>query len=175
MAIMEGLRFCEPMLAKLVGKLPEGAEWQYEVKWDGYRVQVLKEGERVRVLSRRGNDFTKRFAEVAKAAAGLRADVVVLDGEVVAVDAEGRPSFQALQHRSKMAGYQVVFYAFDLLNLEGEDFGRRTLGERQGALSKVVKGTNVRFGEGEFSANAFFIPGQRAKMFDWLRLICGTN
>ena len=76
------LSFCEPMLAKLVRELPEGAQWQYEVKWDGYRVQLIKEGKTVRLLSRRGNDFTKRFAAVARAGEKLKAEVTALDGEV---------------------------------------------------------------------------------------------
>ena len=95
----EALAFCEPMLAKLVSELPEGPQWQYEVKWDGYRIQAIKDGRIVRLLSRRGNDFTKRFAAVAKAVAGIKADKAILDGEVVAIDEQGRPSFQMLQHR----------------------------------------------------------------------------
>src|SRR5215467_7420484 len=66
--------FYEPMLARLVQELPEGPEWQYEVKWDGYRVQVIKEGTAVRVLSRRGKDFTTRFADVARAVRKLKAE-----------------------------------------------------------------------------------------------------
>ena len=95
----QALAFCEPMLAKLVKELPEGPQWQYEVKWDGYRIQAVKDGQEVRLSSRRGNDFTKRFAPVAKAVAGIKADKAILDGEVVAVDDQGKPSFQMLQNR----------------------------------------------------------------------------
>lgn len=99
MPTRDGLGYCEPMLAKLVSKLPEGAQWQYEVKWDGYRIQAVKDGHNVCLFSRRGNDFTKRFAVVAKAVTGIKADKAILDGEVVAVDEQGKPSFQMLQNR----------------------------------------------------------------------------
>src|SRR5947209_2049909 len=72
--------FVEPMLAKLVRELPEGPRWQYEVKWDGYRVQAVKDGDEVKLFSRRANDFTKRFRPVAEAVAGIRAERAMLDG-----------------------------------------------------------------------------------------------
>jgi bifunctional non-homologous end joining protein LigD len=97
------LTFCKPMLAKLVSELPQGPQWQCEMKWVGCRVQVIKQGMTVRVLSRRGKDFTKRFAPVAPAAAKLKVEEGLLDGEVVAVDERGRPSFQALQGQANGA------------------------------------------------------------------------
>jgi bifunctional non-homologous end joining protein LigD len=90
------------MLAKLVRALPEGPGWSLEVKFDGYRIEALKIGANVRLLSRRGNDFTKRFAKVAEAISKINTDSTVLDGEVVAVDASGQVSFQMLQNRAKM-------------------------------------------------------------------------
>src|SRR5215510_6121147 len=91
--------FVPPMLARLVRELPQGPAWSFEVKFDGYRIEAIKEGERVRLFSRRGNDFTKRFAAVAKAVVGISAQTAVLDSEVVAVDAAGTVSFQMLQNR----------------------------------------------------------------------------
>ena len=112
--------FVEPMLATRVGTLPEGAEWEYEVKWDGYRIEAVKDGATVRLFSRRGADFSERFKAVTKAVGVIRAATAVLDGEVVAIDQKGQPSFQMLQNRRKMpAGYQLVFYVFDLLFLNG--------------------------------------------------------
>ena len=95
----------------------------------------------MRLFSRRGNDFTNKFVAVAKAVAGIKADKAILDGEVVAVDEQGQPSFQKLQNRG--AG-SLVFYAFDLLNFEGEDLRRQPLTERQSKLAQAVKGSAVR-------------------------------
>jgi bifunctional non-homologous end joining protein LigD len=145
MGTQELVTFCEPMLATLVRQLPAGSEWQYEVKWDGYRVQVIKDGKSARLFSRRGNDFTKRFAPIARAAETLNTDVAVLDGELVAIDEKGRPSFQALQGAGNAGAYHVVFYAFDLLNHNGADLRRQPLVERQAALAKIVSGSVIRF------------------------------
>jgi bifunctional non-homologous end joining protein LigD len=83
------------MLARRVGSLPEGPGWSFEVKWDGYRIEAIKSGTQVRLLSRNRADYTARFAPVPQAVAKLPAHSAVLDGEVVAVDPGGRPSFQA--------------------------------------------------------------------------------
>src|SRR5262245_1543525 len=69
--------FVPPMLARLVRELPQGPAWSFEVKFDGYRIEAIKQGERVSLLSRRGNDFTKRFAAVAKAVVGISAQIAV--------------------------------------------------------------------------------------------------
>lgn len=106
----------EPMLANLVEKLPEGPEWEYELKLDGYRLQAIKNGDKARLYSRRGNDFTKKFARIAASVSKIKADSVVLDGEAVVTDPEGRPSFQMLQNRARLpTGWSLVYYAFDLL------------------------------------------------------------
>jgi bifunctional non-homologous end joining protein LigD len=112
--------FIPPMMAKLTSKLPEGDQWTYEVKWDGYRALLLKSGDRVRLLSRKDNDLTATYPTIESAGRKLRADTAMLDGEIVALDAKGKPSFQALQHRSAHRNYAIVFYAFDLLHVDGE-------------------------------------------------------
>src|SRR4051794_6170337 len=81
--------FVEPMMAKLARSLPEGPEWGYEVKFDGYRIQALKHGAEVQLLSRRGHSFTKRFARIAKMVSTINAHSTVIDGEVVAIDEHG--------------------------------------------------------------------------------------
>lgn len=126
------------MLATSSAKLPVGAEWTYEVKWDGYRTLALKQGHRVKLLSRNLKDATAQYASVATAVAQLEGDVVLLDGEIVAVDGDGRPSFQALHHG---AAHAIVYYAFDLLHLNGKDLMRVPLQERRAALADVVQGT----------------------------------
>ena len=85
-----------PMAATSVQALPDGERWQYEVKWDGYRALILKGGVSVRIRSRNDKDLTAAYPGVAAAAARLRAETAIVDGEVVAIDMTGRPSFQAL-------------------------------------------------------------------------------
>src|SRR5262249_37215349 len=114
-------RFIEPMKAKLVERPPATGDWLYELKFDGIRLIATKGGERVSLLSRNQNDLRGRFPEIVEAVKNLPADECVLDGEVVALDEEGRSSFQLLQAR-EMEGRKtpVYFYAFDLLQLDGK-------------------------------------------------------
>jgi bifunctional non-homologous end joining protein LigD len=98
------------MLATRVDKLPTGPDWEYEVKWDGYRILAVKISSDVRLFSRRGASYTNKFKPVTQAVARLQADTALLDGEVVATDAAGRPSFQVLQSRGKLpAGHQLAY------------------------------------------------------------------
>ena len=131
------------MAAKVVDSLPDDARWQYEVKWDGYRALLVKGRDTVRIRSRNDNDLTGAYPGVAKAAARMRAATAVVDGEIVAVDASGRPSFQALQNRGSHPSYAIAFYAFDLLHLDGKDLTRLPLVERQAALAGVVERSGV--------------------------------
>jgi bifunctional non-homologous end joining protein LigD len=141
---MSSPSFVEPMAAKVVDRLPEGDRWLYEVKWDGYRALIIKRGPQVRIRSRNDKDLTASYPAVVAAAAGIRADSVVLDGEIVALDAGGRPSFQALQHRAAIGGHVIVFYAFDLLYEDSEDLRRLPLEERRRRLQRVVTGSALR-------------------------------
>src|SRR5262245_9447811 len=90
----------KPMLARSANELPVGRSWTYEVKWDGYRTLAVKERGRVTLLSRNHKLLTRDYPSVAGAVLGLSAPSFVLDGEIVAIDSNGRPSFQALQHRA---------------------------------------------------------------------------
>lgn len=131
------LRPVSPMLATSATVLPRGAEWTYEVKWDGYRTIALKDGARVKLSSRNLKDATSQYPAIARAIAQLHADTALLDGELVAVDERGLPSFQALHHQSAAT---VVFYAFDLLHVDGRDLLKVPLDERRAALPPVVHG-----------------------------------
>src|SRR5206468_11449543 len=115
-------RFVEPMKAKLVENPPATSDWIYELKFDGIRLLAVKDHEKVSLLSRNQNDLNARFPEIVEAVRNLPTDECVLDGEVVALDEEGRSSFQLLQAR-EMEGRKtsVYFYAFDLLQLDGKD------------------------------------------------------
>ena len=131
------------MTATVVQQLPDGDQWLYELKLDGYRAEIIKHGDRVQIRSRNEKDLTAAYPRVAAAAKALNAASAVVDGEIVAVDANGRPSFQALQHRSGFPDHTTVFYAFDLLHLDGEDLTRRPLSERRALLPKVLKDSGL--------------------------------
>jgi DNA ligase D-like protein (predicted ligase) len=133
--------FVAPMTARVVQALPEGPEWLYEVKLDGYRALLLKEGEHVRIRSR--NEKTLRYPEIDTAARRLNADSVALDGEIVAIGQDGCPSFQALQHRKAHPKHVVVFYAFDVLHLNGTNLTRSPLTERRRHLSNIAKDSGI--------------------------------
>ena len=124
------------MLCRAVTELPEGADWQYEIKLDGYRALGIKSAGRTRLLSRNGNDFSVRFASVASALSRLP-DESVVDGEIVALDESGRPSFHLLQnyHRS---GSALQFYLFDLLHLAGRNVCHCPLDERRDLLRGAI-------------------------------------
>jgi len=132
------------MLAKLVRTLPEGPQWEYELKLDGYRLQAIKHADSVRLYYRRGNDFTKLFAPIAASVLKIHSTSFVLDGEAVAVDPQGKPSFQVLQNRASLPpGWNLLFYAFDLIHLNGKDLKDRPLSERRELLSKLPGDSGV--------------------------------
>jgi bifunctional non-homologous end joining protein LigD len=126
------------MTARIVTSLPEGDEWSYEVKLDGYRALVIKDGERIQLRSRTGKDLTRTYQSVAAAASRLRTAQAVLDGEIVAIDESGRPSFQALQHRAAHREHTIVFYAFDLLHEDGTDLTDLPLVTRRHRLARLL-------------------------------------
>ena len=131
------------MTATVVQKLPEGENWLYELKLDGYRALIVKDGDRVQIRSRNEKDLTAAYPGVAAAGRRITARTAVVDGEIVAVDENGRPSFQALQHRSGHPDHIVTFYAFDLLHLEGRDLTGEPLAERRAHLPKVLGKSGV--------------------------------
>src|SRR5262249_21703144 len=128
-------RFIEPMKAKLVEKPPVSGNWIYELKFDGIRLIAIKSHEKVLLLSRNQNDLSARFPEIVDAIKNLPAKECVLDGEVVALDEEGRSSFQLLQ-ALEMEGRKspVYFYAFDLLQLNGKSLVSLPLQARKNLL-----------------------------------------
>lgn len=136
-------RFIEPMKAKLVEKPPHG-DWLFEVKWDGYRAIGIKDGGEALLISRNGNALTAKFPEAAAALRQLPCERAVVDGEIVALDAQGRSSFQLLQDYQLDAKKPPLrYYVFDLLSLEGEEMMRLPLEKRRerlaGLLEKAVE------------------------------------
>jgi ATP-dependent DNA ligase len=128
--------FIEPMLLLRTDKLPEGSDWTYEIKLDGYRTLPFKKAGKVYLRSRNDNDFNTRYPGIVEALAPLPNDTVI-DGEVVALDEDGRPSFNTLQNYGS-TGAPAPFYVFDLLVLEGRDVTRETLETRRGLLERRV-------------------------------------
>jgi bifunctional non-homologous end joining protein LigD len=126
----------EPMLLLSTEKLPQGPDWLYEIKLDGYRALAIKTGGRVQLRSRNDNDFTTRYAPITAALRGLT-DETVVDGEVVALDEEGRPSFHLLQNFPKSRAH-LAFFVFDVLILQGRDVTGETLEQRRRLLEKHV-------------------------------------
>jgi len=137
-------RFIEPMKAKLVEKPPTVGDWIYELKFDGIRLIAIKDHEKGSLLSRNQNDLSARFPEIVDAIKNLSATECVIDGEVVALDEEGRASFQILQAR-EMEGRKspVYFYAFDLLQLEGKSLVSLPLETRKNVLEQLFAAANA--------------------------------
>jgi bifunctional non-homologous end joining protein LigD len=130
------LDFIEPMLAKPVDQLPSQGEWFYEIKLDGYRALAVKTRGRLSLFSRRGNKLDKRFPAIYRAFGFLEDDTIV-DGEIVALDREGRPSFSVLQN-SLTQPHSLFFYAFDLLAYRGKDVRKLPLAERRVLLENYA-------------------------------------
>jgi bifunctional non-homologous end joining protein LigD len=127
------------MLATLATQLPRGDDWTYELKFDGYRVIAVRDGRRVTLFSRNLKDVTSAYPSVVAALASVRTPTV-LDGEVVALDERGVPSFQALHHQTSHAH---VFYAFDVLDSDGRELLRVPLEDRRAELIRVLDGSPV--------------------------------
>lgn len=132
----------EPQLPSLVDLPPDGDRWLHELKHDGYRMGVVLDGGRARLISRNGNDWTAALPEVAAATSALGVASAVLDGEVAILLPDGRSSFQALQNAfsgAASARTGLVYLAFDLLELDGQDLTREPLVQRKARLQQLVR------------------------------------
>ncbi|MFZ0954787.1 MAG: non-homologous end-joining DNA ligase, partial [Candidatus Sulfotelmatobacter sp.] len=147
-----------PMLAESVEKPFDGAEWLFEIKWDGYRAVAFIHAGKVRLVSRNQNDLTARYPELKDLPKFVHAREAILDGEVVALDEEGRASFSLMQQRTgfrpggrraaEKADVPVLYYAFDLLYLDGYDWRRVPLEARKAKLASLLfAGDSVRYSD----------------------------
>jgi bifunctional non-homologous end joining protein LigD len=140
-----------PQLATLVNEVPTGEPWVYEIKYDGYRLLATVNGGQAQLWTRNHLDWTHRFAPLAADLEQLPLESAIFDGEVVALDAKGASSFQALQNSLKgIEAQPLVYYAFDLLHWNGEDLTSRPLRERKHLLKQLLAGhdqTRVRFSD----------------------------
>lgn len=196
-ALINPFNKSDVQLAKLVNKVSEGEDWLYEVKYDGYRILAYLEGNNVRLITRNGNDYTKQFQDIAYSLTDWAAGrAMVLDGEMVVTDAEGKPDFQALQNYMRNPGSKNLTYiVFDLLALDGEDLRGRRLIDRKETLEALMKDSpgNLHFskhirGNGKATflaaceANLEGIVGKKAdsvysgtRSGDWIKLKCDTR
>jgi DNA ligase D-like protein (predicted ligase) len=129
-------RFIDPMLLLRKDKLPEGDDWLYEIKLDGYRALAIKSGGKLQLRSRNDNDFSSRYSEIARALHALP-DETAIDGEVVALDENGRPSFNLLQNYVSTKTF-LVYYVFDALVIAGRDIMREPLATRRELLEELI-------------------------------------
>jgi bifunctional non-homologous end joining protein LigD len=128
--------FIQPCLPTKAPEPPTGGAWLHEIKHDGFRVIARKEGDRVRLYSRPGNDLTYRFALIVESLARLRSRFCIIDGEAVACDNNGMPSFDRIRYRRHDS--TVFLYGFDLIELNGDDLRREPLAVRKATLASVL-------------------------------------
>jgi len=137
-----------PMLATSVDEPFDGPDWLFEIKWDGYRAVAFIENGKARLVSRNQNELTARYPELKDLAKSVKAKTAILDGEVVALDQQGRASFSLMQQRTGFrpggrrgatnADVPVLYYAFDLLYLDGYDWRKLPLEGRKKKLASIL-------------------------------------
>ncbi|SNS74641.1 ATP-dependent DNA ligase LigD phosphoesterase module /ATP-dependent DNA ligase LigD polymerase module [Sphingomonas laterariae] len=138
-------RFASPQLATLVDSVPHGNDWLHEIKFDGYRALIAVAGDKVKLFTRNGLDWTAKFGPLVSAFAAIDLPPALIDGEIVAFGADGNPSFATLQaalkrgHGEKPADAPFSFFAFDLLSLDGMDLKPLTLIERKERLEALLR------------------------------------
>jgi ATP-dependent DNA ligase len=137
-APVAGAAFIEPCLPSPAREPPSGPDWLHEVKFDGYRAMIRRDGRGVRLFTRRGYDWTGRFPAIMSAARSIPAKSFLIDGEAVCCDESGVPVFQMLRQRRNES--TVFLYAFDLLQLDGRDLRREPIEVRKTALAKLIRG-----------------------------------
>ena len=131
-------RFVEPAAARLVASPPAGPDWLHEPKLDGWRCELAKTGAQIALYTRHGHNIADRAKRLVELAAALPVRRVLLDGELVAVDAHGRPDFLALPSALSRVVGALRYFAFDILYLEGKDLRELPLEERQRRLAEVI-------------------------------------
>ena len=131
--------FIAPCLPTNAPRPPIRGEWLHEIKHDGFRVIARKAGEQVRLYSRPGNDLTRRFPLIVEALALLKSHSCIIDGEAVACDDDGIASFDLLRHRRQ--DNHIFLYAFDLIELNGDDMRRVPIEQRKAVLARLLAPT----------------------------------
>ena len=142
-----GAGFIEPCLPSPAREPPSGPDWLHEVKFDGYRAMIWRDGEGARLFTRRGYDWTERFPAIVNAARSIPAKSFLIDGEAVCCDESGVPVFQMLRQRRNES--TRFLYAFDLLQLDGRDLRREPIEVRRAELAKLIRsaGAGIQLSE----------------------------
>ena len=130
----------KPQLAKLVEQAPDGPDWLHELKLDGYRMHARLDAGRVQILTRRANDWTHKYPTIARDIARLPVKNVYLDGELCGLLPDGRTAFNLIQNATDTGGGSLIFFAFDLLFLDGESLMVLPLVERKARLASLLHG-----------------------------------
>ncbi len=156
----------ELQLAQLVDEAPEGDEWLHEQKFDGYRIVAEYDERGASLLSRRFKDWTEEFPTVADAVAALPVKQIVLDGEVAVVMPDGRTSFQALQNAFGRRDANVVYFVFDLLELDGKDLTKLPLDERKARLEKLIAAASKKKKDSGVIRYSDHVIGHGRKFFE---------
>ncbi|MBZ9706860.1 DNA ligase D [Mesorhizobium sp. B3-2-1] len=134
------LSFIEFQSPTLVERAPKGSDWLHEIKYDGYRTQLIVEGHSARAFTRRGHDWSHRYKGIVQAAANLPVKGAIIDGEAVVLGETGLPDYQALERElGNPNSPKIIFYAFDLLHLNGRDLRQQPLTKRKAALEQLLK------------------------------------
>ena len=131
-------RWVEPQLSKLVEKAPTGRQWVHEVKYDGYRMAARIDHGKAQLLTRTGLNWTAKYPATAAARAKLPVKIAHIDGELCGVRPDGVTSFAIMQQASDSGGAGLIYFAFDLLELDGEDVARLPLLERKARLAAIL-------------------------------------
>jgi bifunctional non-homologous end joining protein LigD len=148
MSVRHPSGFIEPCLPSKVARPPSGPLWVHEIKHDGYRLMVRRDGSRIRCFTRNGHDWADRFPAIVDAALRIKASSLLIDGEVVIISDDGMPDFHAL--RSKRRGHEAMLFAFDLLEHDGADLRDLPLIERKRRLKRLLgraKRRSIQFTE----------------------------
>ena len=128
----------QPMLPTLVKAPFSNPDWIFEPKWDGYRAVCFLENGSVRFASKNRKSLTQRFLDLQRIPKSIKAETAILDGEIVALDKKGVPCFAGLRSGKIASECAIVFYAFDLLNLNGEDLTQKPVTERKRLLKRIL-------------------------------------
>ncbi|MBA1144778.1 ATP-dependent DNA ligase [Mesorhizobium neociceri] len=137
------LKFVAPLLPTLVDKPPEGDAWIHEVKFDGYRFQMIIDQYGTRIYTRRGLDWTAKYRDIVAASAKLGAEKAIIDGEIIVLNQAGLSDFSELRKAITRRQHDLYFVAFDLLHLNGHDLRDMALEERREILESMIP-PNIR-------------------------------
>ena len=142
------LKFIEPLMPTLVEKPPEGEDWIHEVKFDGYRSQLVIDEDGTRIYTRNGHDWTAKYRDLVKEAASLGAESAIVDGEIIVLNDKGLSDFAELRKAITRRQHDLYFVAFDLLHLNGYDLRDMPLEDRREILAGTIEpGRRIQFSE----------------------------